>query len=67
MPWLGGLISFAEIGVYSGTIYSAVGSAHKYNRQKKIDFIEHLKRQASPAILLGPAPGGFHLSLNIDF
>jgi hypothetical protein len=67
MPWLGGLISFAEIGVYSGTIYSAVGSAHKHNRQKNIDFIEHLKRQASPAILLGPVPGGFHLSLNMDF
>jgi tetratricopeptide (TPR) repeat protein len=67
MPWLGGLISFVEIGVYSGTVYSAVSSAHKYNRQKKIDFIEQLKRQATPVISLGPIPGGFQLSLNVDF
>jgi tetratricopeptide (TPR) repeat protein len=67
MPWLGGVISFVEIGVYSGTIYSAVSSAHKYNRREKIDFIEHLKRQATPFISLGPVPGGFHLSLNVDF
>jgi TolA-binding protein len=67
MSWLGGLISFVEIGVYSGTMYSAVSSAHKYNRQKKIDFIEQLKRQATPAISLGSIPGGFHLSFNVDF
>ena len=67
MPWLGGLISFVEIGVYSGTMYSAVSSAHKYNRQKKIDFIEQLKRQATPFLSLGPVPGGFQLSLNVDF
>jgi tetratricopeptide (TPR) repeat protein len=67
MPWLGGLLSFVEIGVYSGTVYSAVSSAHKYNRQKTIDFIEQLKRQATPFISLGPVPGGFQLSLNVDF
>lgn len=67
MPWLGGLISFVEIGVFSGTLYSAVGSAHKYNRQATRGFIEGLKRQAPPVISLGPSPGGFHLSLNIDF
>lgn len=67
MPWLGGLISFVEIGVYSGTLYSAVSSAHKYNRQATRGFIEQLKRLAPPVISLGPAPGGLHLSLTIDF
>jgi tetratricopeptide (TPR) repeat protein len=67
MAWLGGLISFAEIGVYSGTIYSAISSAHKYNRRQQINFIEQLKRQSSTAIFLNPVPGGFQLSLNIDF
>jgi TolA-binding protein len=67
LTWLGGLISFVEMGVYSGTIYSAVGSAHKYNRQQKIDFIDQLKRQATPALSFGPVPGGFHLLLNINF
>jgi tetratricopeptide (TPR) repeat protein len=67
MAWLGGLISFVEIGVYSGTLYSAVGSAHKYNRQKKIEFIEQLKRETTPVLSLSPIQGGFLLSLNVNF
>jgi TolA-binding protein len=40
---LGGLIAFFEIGLYSGNIYSAVNSAHKYNRKHKRDFFQYLK------------------------
>ena len=40
---IGGLITIAELGFYSGNIYSAVSSAHKYNRSEKIKFIEKLK------------------------
>jgi len=40
---LGGLLTFFEIGLYSGNIYSAVNSAHKYNRKQKRDFLEYLK------------------------
>jgi tetratricopeptide (TPR) repeat protein len=67
MPWLGGLISVVELGVYSGTLYSAVSSAHKYNRECVLNFIEKVKHQATPVLSLNPVPGGFHLSLNVDF
>ena len=39
----GGIVTFFEIGWYTGNIYSAVGSAHKYNKRTREDFIEHLK------------------------
>ncbi len=41
---LGGLITFFELGLYSGNIYSAVNSAHKYNRRQKQDFFQYLKQ-----------------------
>jgi tetratricopeptide (TPR) repeat protein len=40
---LGGLITFFEIGLYAGNIYSAVNSAHKHNRKQKNDFFQYLK------------------------
>jgi len=40
---LGGLITFFEIGLYAGNSYSAVNSAHKYNRKQKDDFFQYLK------------------------
>ena len=40
---LGGLITFFEIGLYAGNIYSAVNSAHKYNHKQKNDFFQYLK------------------------
>jgi tetratricopeptide (TPR) repeat protein len=39
---LGGILGFVELGFYSGTIYSAVNSAHKYNRKLKEDFLNGL-------------------------
>ncbi len=41
---LGGIITFFELGFYSGNIYSAVSSAHKYNRVEKSKFLKYLKR-----------------------
>jgi tetratricopeptide (TPR) repeat protein len=43
---LGGLITFFEIGLYSGNIYSAVNSAHKYNRKQKRDFLQYIKKHS---------------------
>ncbi len=37
------IVSFFELGWYAGNIYSAVGSAHKFNRRMRTDFIEGLK------------------------
>ena len=39
----GGIFTFFELGWYTGNIYSAVSSAHKYNRSKQDDFIEKIK------------------------
>jgi hypothetical protein len=39
---LGGILGFVELGFYSGTIYSAVNSAHKHNRKLKDDFLQGL-------------------------
>ena len=39
---LGGILGFVELGLYSGTIYSAVNSAHKHNRKLKNDFLQGL-------------------------
>jgi tetratricopeptide (TPR) repeat protein len=43
---LGGIITFFELGFYSGNIYSAVSSAHKYNRAEKSKFLNYLKKHA---------------------
>jgi TolA-binding protein len=39
---LGGLLVALEVGWYSGNIYSAVNSAHKYNRKVRDDFRRNL-------------------------
>lgn len=39
----GSLFTFFELGWYTGNIYSAVSSAHKYNRSRQDEFIEKIK------------------------
>lgn len=52
---LGGLITIVEIGFYSGNIYSAVSSAHKYNRDEKNRFLRYLEERAKIQVsLAGP-------------
>lgn len=41
---IGGVITFFELGFYSGNIYSAVSSAHKYNRNERHKFLNYLKK-----------------------
>jgi tetratricopeptide (TPR) repeat protein len=50
---IGGIITFFELGFYSGNIYSAVSSAHKYNRNKKNLFLDYLKENTRVKISLG--------------
>jgi hypothetical protein len=49
---LGGIITFVELGFYSGNIYSAVSSAHKYNRDEQNRFLRYLKQNAKVNISL---------------
>ena len=63
---LGGLLTALEVGWYSGNIYSAVNSAHKYNRKVRDDFRRslpdrfHFEISSTRDVPLG-------LSLNITF
>ena len=43
---LGGIITFFEVGFYSGNIYSAVNCAHKYNKTVKNHFLEYLRKNS---------------------
>jgi TolA-binding protein len=43
---LGGIITFFEVGLYSGNIYSAVNCAHKYNRDVKNRFLDYLRENS---------------------
>jgi len=49
---LGGIITLFELGFYSGNIYSAVSSAHKYNRDERNRFLKYLKKHAKLSISL---------------
>ncbi|RTZ96316.1 MAG: hypothetical protein DSY90_11035 [Deltaproteobacteria bacterium] len=52
-PVLGGLLSIVGINFYTGNIYSAVSSAHKYNRRSAKSFILDLKRRFSVRLIKG--------------
>ncbi len=41
---VGGILTFFELGWYSGNIYSAVSSAHKYNQKKKREYLDSLEK-----------------------
>jgi outer membrane protein assembly factor BamD (BamD/ComL family)/TM2 domain-containing membrane protein YozV len=43
----GGIFTFFELGWYGGNIYSAVSSAHKYNKDKEEEFLRNLKNRFS--------------------
>jgi tetratricopeptide (TPR) repeat protein len=66
---IGSMLTMAELGFYSGNIYNAVSSAHKYNRDRTQDFIRRLERQYISGIALNPAvgPKGLMLTVRIPF
>jgi len=72
---LGGLICVVESGFYGGSIYGSISSAHKYNRFKirqKLDHIRHLEDRDLPYVALeDPSPvhknSGVLFSVQIPF
>ncbi len=68
---LGGIITFFELGFYSGNIYSAVNCAHNYNRNTNNNFFEYLRQNSKINLGLCPDHGGkktaLVLSYNITF
>ena len=64
---VGGILTFFELGWYSGNIYSAISSAQKYNRRKKQEYLDSLEKESSFSIgisLQGKSP---MLSFRYDF
>lgn len=64
---LGAIITLIELGFYTGNIYSAVSSAHKYNRDAKNQFLDYLKEQARINISLSRPNKGKSLLLLCQF
>lgn len=50
---IGGIMTFLELGFYSGNIYSAISSAHKFNRDEKSRFLERIKKVSRRGISMG--------------
>lgn len=63
----GGIVTFFELGWYSGNIYSAVSSAHKYNKRVKKDFIQGLRDRSSFSFRYDPDNSDKYLVLNMRF
>ena len=43
--YLGGILTFVELGFYAGNIYGSMASAHKYNQKKRREKINQFKRE----------------------
>jgi TolA-binding protein len=63
---LGGILTFFEVGWYSGNIYGAVNCAHKHNRKVKEDFRKNLSDQMK-INLFSREKGELGVALNIKF
>ncbi|BBO80145.1 hypothetical protein DSCO28_07110 [Desulfosarcina ovata subsp. sediminis] len=64
---LGGVISFVEFGFYAGNIFGAVSGAHKFNRDRAIEFRQHIYQQQRPLLSVAPTSGGARICLHVDF
>ena len=63
----GGILSFFELGWYSGNIYNAISDAHKYNRDTRKRFIEELKINSNLSDNLSLKKGPIIFSYRIEF
>jgi len=64
---LGSVISFVEIGFYSGNIYGSISSAHKYNQDQDQRFVDRLKKNLKVKLSSRPENKGLELSLQYRF
>jgi TolA-binding protein len=63
----GGIVTFIELGWYTGNIYSAVNSAHKYNKRMKEEFIDRLRENISISFSWEKVGGFPCISLSSSF
>ncbi len=64
---VGGILTFFELGWYSGNIYSAVSSAHKYNQRKKQEYLDYLQKGGGFSLGVSFLGKGPTLSLRYAF
>ena len=64
---LGGIITFFELGFYSGNIYSAVNCAHKYNRNANNHLFEYLRQNSRINLGLCPDHGKKRAALLLSY
>ncbi len=64
---LGSLITFVEIGFYSGNIYGSVSGAHKYNHDRQRAFIDRLKENLRINLSARPQNKGLEVALRYRF
>ncbi|MDM8515772.1 hypothetical protein QUF76_06200 [Desulfobacterales bacterium HSG16] len=62
---LGGIITMFGTGFYSGNIYGSVTSAHRYNKQQKRKFFDHIRENSR--ITLSAKETGLVLGFSFDF
>lgn len=63
----GAVVTFFELGWYTGNIYSAVSSAHKYNRRIREDHLKILREQALLSRRDGHGTPSLRFAFNIPF
>ncbi len=63
----GGIVAFFELGWYTGNIYSAVGSAHKYNRRVKDDFLNKVKAEGGISLYRDEKSSDYYLMYSIKY
>lgn len=64
---LGGIIAFVELGFYTGNIYGAIASAHKYNKMKNRQFLDQLRENTKINLSYDNKNKDILLSLQIAF
>jgi len=62
---LGSILAVVELGFYTGNIYGAVGSAHKYNRRQSQRFVDRLKQRLR--VHLGAGGGARKVTVSLGF
>jgi len=64
---LGGILTVIGLGFYAGNIYGSVSSAHKYNRNQTVRFIEKLKGNHKLKLSAGFSSKGFRVTFKLPF
>lgn len=63
----GSIVTFFEVGWYTGTIYSSVNSAYKYNKRTKDTFIMDLIEKSSLSFSHDSKSSTYNLMLGLNF